>query len=544
MGIEIMKHETQTIARENPNPVLQCDLQGTLLFANAGAEELLDYWNIRCGMPLGKTMLTKLQNTIDSQQLTVLELPIKQKLFFLRFVPFVARGYVNIYGFDLSLCHYTPGFRLSPSLYDEITGLPNRHQFITRLEAEMYVATEERKQAALLLLDIKQFTVINQTFGHAVADGLLSAVANRLLTSVPSEYAIARVGDNQYGIIRSDLTADVEAASLAQVILDNITLPYAIQGHDIVISARIGIALFPMADASNAASILRYAVLALTRAKEHHGNNYQFFASAMSLTAESKHNLMSELRYALPRDELLLYYQPQYALPSQQVVGMEALVRWQHPTHGLMTPGRFTSLAEQSGLIVSIGEWVLKVACHQTKRWHDQGFSALRVSVNISPLQFKQQDLVAGVRQALLDTGLDPACLVLEITETALIEDIAETISILNQLRQLGVKLAIDDFGIGYSSFNYLKQLPVHKLKIDRSFTLDITDDPEQRTVVDDIIKMGHKLKMEIIAEGVEKKSQLEFLTQHGCEEVQGYLFSEPLPMLAFDTYLKQQAAE
>lgn len=532
-------HELTLLAHQIPNPIIVINVLGIVEYANPAAQGLLDHWKIKVGQTLPKIPYAKCQMAIGIQQTAFLEILTPHQIYYCRFVPMSEQTQVIIYGFEVSQHQNLQSQLLGAHQYDEITGLPNRKHFLKMLDALMLEANDEKTTGALLLIDLNQFNTINQTLGHQVADKLLEAVANRLLFTVPQGYPLARLGDNQFGVIRMGILDDADPANLSQIILDNIGQPYSILGHDIVISARVGIALFPARD-EDTASIIRHATLALTRAKETHGNSFEFYVGYMSSAANAKSNLLRDLRFALAEDQLLLFYQPQYALPTHKVIGMEALVRWQHPTHGLMTPGRFTSLAEQSGLILSIGEWVMNVACRQTQHWKEQGYD-LRVSVNISALQFKHQDLVKMVEAALAKTKLLPELLVLEITESALIENIKQAREVLQQLNRIGVKLAIDDFGVGYSSFNYLQRLPVHKLKIDKSFIFDIDSDNENQTVVDDVIKMAHKLNMEVIAEGVEKKSQLEFLTTHLCEEVQGFFFSEPLSFLAFDAYLQKQ---
>jgi diguanylate cyclase (GGDEF)-like protein len=416
---------------------------------------------------------------------------------------------------------------------DVLTGLPNRAMFIDQLGQLITQARESGESVAVMFLDLDRFKYVNDTLGHEVGDRLLIAVAQRIRRSVRNADCVARLGGDEFTVVLSNVSGPNPAVAAAQNICRALATPFQIDGHDIFVSTSVGISLYPH-DGIDVDTLLKHADTAMYRAKKTN-SGFQFFEAAMS-DSISRHLLLeNDLRRALERNELEVFYQPQARLAGGQVVGMEALVRWRHPTRGLVSPVEFIPLAEETGLIIPIGEWVLRTACAQIQRWVEVGFPALSVAVNLSGRQLLQQNFADTVARALADTGLPPNLLELEITESILMEHAQETLLVLQQLRGLGVRLAIDDFGTGYSSLAYLKRFPVNVIKIDRSFVKDLPDDSDDAAIVTGIIALAHSLRLAVTAEGVETAQQLDFLRGQSCELMQGYLLSEPLPAGKFE---------
>jgi predicted signal transduction protein with EAL and GGDEF domain len=357
----------------------------------------------------------------------------------------------------------------------------------------------------------------------------LQGVAERLTTCLHDSGIVARWGGDELTVLLPQLNCIEEAAKVAQRILDTIKQPFNLEGHQLHISSSIGIALYPQ-NGEDAETLLRNADAALYRVKQQGRNNYQFYTAAMNSQASELLVLENELHHALHRGEFVVHYQPQVNTTTGEITGMEALVRWQHPKFGLVTPAKFIPLAEETGLIVPIGEWVLKTACAQNKAWQDAGLPPLRVAVNLSARQFQQPFLLNVVSQTLQQTGLAPKFLELEITETIAMQDVDLTRTILTKLYQMGINLSIDDFGTGYSSLGYLKQFPLHSLKIDKSFVRDVATDPQNAGIINAIMTLGRGFNLRVIAEGVETEAEKDWLRSFQCEEMQGYLSSPPLP--------------
>ncbi|MEW6542375.1 MAG: EAL domain-containing protein [Nitrospirota bacterium] len=411
--------------------------------------------------------------------------------------------------------------------YDPLTGLPNRRLFLDLLNQALARARRTDRLVALMFLDLDRFKLINDSLGHAIGDLLLKAVASRLTASVRTSDTVARLGGDEFTVILEDLTSSEDAGRIAQKILDAVAIPVLLEGHEIFISASVGIALYPTDDRERD-SLIKSADTAMYTAKKD-GGTFQFYSADMNVKAVERLTLETGLRHALKRGEFVLFYQPLVDFHEGRMVGVEALVRWRHPERGLLLPNTFVPLAEETGLIVPIGEWVLRTACVQTRAWQEGGFPLLRVAVNLSRRQFQQKNLIQVIQQVLNETGLAPHCLELELTESLLIEDSEETISALRALHGMGIRLSIDDFGAEYSSLGYLKRLPISTLKIDRSFVRDIATNPDDASITQAIITLAHCLNLNVIAEGVETEGQVEFLRAHRCNEMQGYYFSQPL---------------
>ncbi len=429
--------------------------------------------------------------------------------------------------------------------YDALTDLPNRVLLKDRLPQALVRARRNGTHVAVLFLDIDHFKSINDSLGHAAGDLFLKEIVQRLTHSVRNVDTVARLGGDEFTIIipdidpRADVTPSITL--IADKILAAVSQPFVLHGHEISTSASIGIALYPR-DGASFDDLLKNADSAMYHAKAKARGSYQFYSPELNAAAIERLDMANSLRHALEHEQLELYYQPQLAVSSRTIVGAEALLRWWHPEKGLIYPDQFIPLAEQTGLIVPIGEWVLRTACAQNKIWRDQGLTPIKVSVNLSARQFLAQDLVEKVQQILRDTGLEPDALALEITEGIVMEDIAATVSTLRALRAMGVYLAIDDFGKGYSSFSYLKQFPIHAIKIDGYFVRDLTTDPYDSEIVGTIAALGHSLHLEVIAEGVETEEQLRIVRAKKCNHFQGYLASKPLPAAELENLLTVSA--
>jgi diguanylate cyclase len=412
--------------------------------------------------------------------------------------------------------------------YDALTGLPNRTLLQDRLTKELASARRNKDKVALLFLDLDRFKDINDSLGHSVGDLLLKEVGERLKTWGREQDTVARLGGDEFLITLTHVKGVPDVAVATERLMDAMTAGFVIQGHSLSVSCSIGISIFPEQGA-DCETLIKNADAAMYRAKEGGRNNFRFFAEDMSVHAVERLALEKSLRQALDKKELFLLYQPQMEIVTGKITGLEALLRWQHPDLGLVPPDRFIRIAENSGLIVPIGDWVVRTACRQAKRWQDEGLPAVTVAVNVSAVQFRQAGFCGLIGRVLHETGLAPQYLELELTESLLLADADVTLSVLKELKSMGVTLAIDDFGTGYSSFNYLRQFRVSKLKIDRSFIRDVAVNPDDAAITTAIISMAKNLNLKVIAEGVEDEAQMSFLRAHQCDEIQGYYFSKPL---------------
>lgn len=437
------------------------------------------------------------------------------------------------------LRHEAENSLLRMAQYDFLTGLPNRQQLQQQLDKILVDAGRLQRQVAVLCVGLDDFKSINEQFSYQAGDQLLLALADRLRAHSGRLGALARLGGDQFALVQADIEQPYEAAELAQSILDDLEAPFALDHHEIRLRATIGITLFPE-DGDSTEKLLQKAEQTMTLAKTRSRNRYQFYIASVDSEMRRRRELEKDLRDALPRNQLYLVYQPQISYRDHRVVGVEALLRWRHPELGMVPPDQFIPLAEQNGSIIAIGEWVLDQACRQLREWHDQGFSELRMAVNLSTVQLHHNELPRVVNNLLQIYRLPPRSLELEVTETGLMEDISTSAQHLLSLRRSGAMIAIDDFGTGYSSLSYLKSLPLDKIKIDKSFVQDLLDDDDDATIVRAIIQLGKSLGMQVIAEGVETAEQEAYIIAQGCHEGQGYHYSKPLPARELTVFLKQ----
>lgn len=424
------------------------------------------------------------------------------------------------------------------SNYDELTGLPNRNLLRDRLTQAIERSRQDNHALAVLLLGLDRFKEINDTLGHDTADQALQRLSKRLRETLQEADTLARVGGDEFVILLDG--GESIATLICHAIQSKLLEPLSLREHELFLAASIGIAVFPK-DGDNGETLLKNAAAAMYKAKAAGGNAFRFYASEMNTRSLERLDMTNDLRRALQRDELVLYYQPQLNLRNGEIIGCEALLRWRHPQRGLVPPGQFIPLAEDSGLIVSIGEWVLRTACLQNKAWQDAGLPVVSLSVNVSARQFAAQNVAEMVESILLETGIDPTTLELELTESAVMADAEEFVHATEILKGLHITLSIDDFGTGFSSLSYLKRFALDRLKIDISFVRDITQDPNSASIAQAIISLAHNLRLSVIAEGVETEAQLNFLRMRGCDEMQGFYFSKPVPAAEFEQLLREQ---
>ncbi len=422
--------------------------------------------------------------------------------------------------------------------HDALTDLPNRNFFQYRLMDSMANAERHGEMLAIMLLDLDNFKSVNDSLGHTTGDLLLQEVASRLLLCLGEGGFVSRLGGDEFAILLEDVRNEERVVKVAGLIYESISKPFHLKTHDFFLTVSIGITFCP-ADGQDPETLLKNSDIAMFRAKQHGGNSYEIFTLAMDREVTRRLTLEAQLRRAIERDELMVYYQPKLDLVSGCIVSMEALVRWQKPNEGIVSPAEFIPLAEKTGLILPLGKWVLQTAALQTKKWWDAGYR-LRVAVNLSPRQFQEKNLLEMIHVVLAETGLPPAGLELEITESIVMENEEMSLELMAKMSAMGLHLALDDFGTGYSSLSYLKQFPINTLKIDKSFMDNVPGDDENVAITSAIISMARSLKMQVVAEGVETEEQLHFLRQLVCDEIQGYLFSPPVPADKFSVMLKE----
>ena len=446
-------------------------------------------------------------------------------------------GYI-VKPFEEKNLHTTIQLALHRHEYDSLTNLPNRSLLREQLNQVLEKQKELPAMIPVITLSLDRINRINSTLGHDIGDSVLCKVAQRLSNCRESINIVARLEAAEFAIVIQPVTEKQDAAKIAQNILDIVAQPMIVKGSELYLTASIGISLSP-SDASDGDQLLKNAYTAMYNSQQQGGNNYQFY---LAKVADSSINIFTQetcLRNALKRSEFEVYYEPQIEIKTGKIIGAEALVRWNHPERGRVSPGEFIPMAEEMGLIAPLGEWVLETACRQTKAWQTQGLPPLRVAVNLSARQFEQKNLTERVSQILRETNLDPKCLELELTEGLILQDETAAHQAFTVWRDMGIRIAIDDFGTGYSSLSYPKRFPFDAIKIDKSFIRDLADDRQNAAITIAIIQMAHYMNMTVIAEGVENESELAFLCAHECDEIQGYFFSPALPMAEFEALLK-----
>lgn len=423
--------------------------------------------------------------------------------------------------------------------YDIVTDLPNRILFKELVTQTISLAQQEKRQAMVLILQLLDFHEITSALGHETSNLFLKELGKFLIENLPQHCHVAHLSTTHFAIARNHFINTIQIADIAKWILDLFSKPLRITNNNILTAVNMGISVYPN-DGLDAESLISNANLALERSKETLANTFQFYQAEMNSLAEVRRNLLVDLHYALEKNEFVIYYQPQVDLKTKKIIGAEALLRWNHPEQGLLSPSKFITLAEDSGLIIPIGEWLINTVCQQMLSWENLGLKNLNVAINLSPVQFKQKGIVDTLSKILNETGVDPAKLELEITESTIMTNIDVSIMTMKAIHSLGISLAMDDFGTGYSSLSYINQFPLQKIKIDQSFVSEIIEENAENVLVDIIILLGKSLKLKILAEGVETEFQLNSLKEKGCDEAQGYLFGKAMPADKFIELIKK----
>jgi diguanylate cyclase (GGDEF)-like protein/PAS domain S-box-containing protein len=558
------KERAQVTLNSIGDAVICTDLRGAVTYLNVVAEQMTGWpWAEAAGHPLGEVLRildattreaapNPMALSIRSNQTQALaqncilvrrdgvEAPIEDSAAPIHDRRGRVSGAVMVFR-DVSIARAMSQRMAYLARHDSLTDLPNRALLNDRLGQAMVLAKRRRQKMALLFLDLDRFKHINDTLGHAVGDRLLLSVAQRLVACVRASDTVSRQGGDEFVILLAEVARIDDVAATADKILQALAAPHRIDAHDLHAGVSIGIVVYPD-DGADAETLMKHADFAMYQAKERGRNNYQFFKPEMSARAAERQAVESDLRQALERQELALHYQPIVSLEAGAVIGAEALLRWRHPQRGLVLAADFIPIAEECGLIVALGQWVLREACRQARAWQDAGLPVLRIAVNISTVELRAPGFVAGVQAVLAEAGLDPRCLELELTETLLMQDSASTAAVLQALKAVGVQLALDDFGTGYSSLSHLRRFPIDTLKIDQSFVRNLTTNADDAGIVGAVINMGRSLRMRVVAEGVETAGQMAFLRAERCIEAQGHYFQEALSGADFTRLLERRA--
>lgn len=533
----------QSLFENNPDAIFTVDRRGFFVEANPQAEQMLGYSEAQLMrinvmtfvVPEDVEKTRELYHRVLNGESQNAEISIMHKAghraeILVTLVPNLVEEEVNgVFAIAQDISEKKKAERAMSHMayHDDLTGLPNRRLSFDLLNKALEEVSGKSHHVAIMLLDIDRFKNFNDSLSHTFGDRLIRAIGRRLTTAYGDSVLVARFGGDEFTLLFPKLSSIDEVKARAQEVCDLIDQPLVLAGHEVHLTASVGVALYP-GEANDAVGLIRNADTAMYRAKEH-GNTFRLYDPSMDTKAYERMVLETDLRKALEREEFVLWYQPQINLATMRIKGVEALVRWNHPELGLVPPNKFIPLAEETGLIVPLGEWVLRTACQTNKRWQERGLQKLRMGVNLSMRQFRRDDLSDTVASVLAETGLDPADLELEITESMTM-DLEQSLLTLQKLKGLGIQIGIDDFGTGYSSLSYLKKFPIDRLKIDRSFVSDIGADENDSAIVNTILLMAHSLHLKVTAEGVETEAQKEYLKSHGCDDAQGYLFSRPLP--------------
>jgi diguanylate cyclase (GGDEF)-like protein len=519
---------------ENATPVLRIDDSGRVLYANRASETLLANWHAEVGELLPLPLREWSQACLASESGHATELNLGEQWLSLMWVPIHDANYVNVYASDITERKaYEETLRYRRT-HDSLTQLPNLAMFQDVLQQRLAEAASHGRSVAVIMLGLSDFAAVNGIAGHEVGDQVLQEVAQRLQSQLDPGLLLARVGGDIFAVMVPDYAGHARLAGLAMALIDAVVLPYLIDGHTFNVGARVGIAINSDrgdGDADNYSTLISHADLALASADRQH---VHFFVAGMNEQLAQRNRRIQELKRAIGTEQIEIWYQAQIDARHHRVVGAEALVRWRHPKEGVISPLEFISLAEETGLILALGEQVLRGACQQCLIWRRQGYEDFSVAVNLSPVQFSDQSLLARIDAILAETGLPPAALELEITEGAVMVDAGYAVAIMQALADRGIKLAVDDFGTGYSSLSYLKRLPVNKIKIDRAFVRDLPDDQQDLALCRAVIHIGEAMGMQVLAEGVESAGQVALLGELGCDSYQGFYFGKPVTAAEF----------
>ena len=534
-----IKDKTEILAAipdKSPNPVLQLSSDGIILYANQASRDLMQELGVTEKEKIPREyqeIVSEVLADNDSKEITV---QLGEEIYLFSFAPYAKHNCVYLYGQDITGLKQANQHIEQLANYDLLSGLPNRNLFIDRLERLIIKAAENEEMIGVLFVDIDDFKKINDTFGHQAGDKLLTDTANRLEECITQSDTLARLSGDQFGILINGMGDITKLNQVIEEIMDNFKDPFTVypdpfsaEGKEVFMSVSIGVSLYPQ-DSTEVEQLIKNAEVAMHKVKQSGKDHYRFFSQEMNESFLQELELEAKLRRALTKEEFIVYYQPQINIQDNVVDGIEALIRWDNDELGLVSPGRFIPLAERTGLILEIGNWVLQQACQETKEMQEKTGKELEIAVNLSPRQFKDETLIAKVDQALDDSGLDPCYLTLEITESIIMDDIDQSIATLMELKERGINISVDDFGTGYSSLNYLSTYPLDELKIDRSFIMDIPEDEEKVSISKAVINLAHALDLQVTAEGVEVYDQIKFLKENQCERMQGYYYSKPVP--------------
>lgn len=529
------------IVAECPAPVIECDARGFPVYLNPAARTILDDLGVDLYDFLPANHIEIILDCL-AQRRPALEIEVvaADRVFSWSYQPSLSSSAVHLYANEVSRRNEPGESSLQDALQDPLTGLPNRALLNDRLARSADLLQRHADYLfAVLLLDLDRFKVVNESLGYAGGDRLLVDVCERLQACVKQSDTVARTGGDEFVILLEDISSHADPSRVAERIHRELERPFRVGDREVFVTASMGIAV-ATGEAAEPSGLMRDAEAAMYRSKKDGKYRYTIYDQTMHDQAAELVALEADLRLALGRKQLFVVYQPVVSTSSMRITGFEALVRWQHPSRGLVSPAEFIPLAEETGLIMAIDDWVAREACRQIRAWHKAGYPHLAGSINVTGRNFRSPDLFERIESNLVRAGLDPRFLKVEVTENVTARDAAFAVQTLGRFRQAGIQVMIDDFGTGYSSLSYLKRLPIDVLKIDRSFIQDSTTEPTSGAVVITIILMAHALGMEVVAEGVETKDQLELLHRHNCDYIQGYLFSKPIPADAFTTLLER----
>ncbi|MBS0290607.1 MAG: EAL domain-containing protein [Proteobacteria bacterium] len=519
----------------NPNPVMRVNKLGKLAYANPASAGILTKWQIDLNEKLPSEWREIIRQVILSGKTQSIEFPCQEKFYYLNVVP-LGQDAASIFGMDITQRKMLEKELEHRSTTDQLTNLPNRFIFLQNVTLEINHAKSSKVKLGVFIVRLDDYVDVINTYNQSIADQLVQLFCLRLVDFIAGKATVARLQDNMFGVIDPELKEASTMAAYVQALMEKCAQPFKIEEYEIFITLSVGISYYP-SDGENAEVLIRNALLAVNRTSSTR-NEYEFFQRGMIDQLQIKRNIISDLHKAIENKQFTLYYQPQIHLQSRKLVGCEALIRWQHPQKGFISPFFFMTAAEETQLINPIGEWVLREACKQVVKWQKEGKPRIQVAVNVSASQLFQGDIVGVVRNVMQETGIIPQMLSLELTESALVQDMNRAIEIMKDFRALGLELALDDFGTGYSSLSYLMQFPVSKIKIDRSFVKIIEDEKEENyAVTKGIIELGHSLNLKVIAEGVESKLQLNYLKKHNCDIIQGFYFGQPQPADKFSEF-------